>query len=1091
MSRISRRNILVLVLVLAATGGIAFAPAAAGSGPGIRLGVCDWTIGKSGDPAALGLAGSLGLDGVQVSLVPDGPSLALADPARRRAYLEAAERTGVAIASFAIGDLNDVPLKNDPRAETWLGQGIEIAAAMNVKVILVPFFGKGDLANDPAGVDATVAALKRLAPKAEKAGVTLALENWLSAGDNLKILERVGSPAVRVYYDVANSQDAGHSILDEIRLLKSHIAEFHAKDTKDLYGKGSMDFPAVRRAMEDIGYGGWLVMEGTKMPLGVEKSVRYDTDYLRSVFAAEKARAGWVLNEAEYFEKDGLSVLVFHDIYPEGKQGGLEIIQHGERVAALGDVRLEPAPGQWGKLPTVGKRVVDRTANRAEVPLNFEKEGISYKVRVEPDGDALVVTVDLERPLPKALVGKAGFNLELFPSAYFGKTYHLGRTDGVFPRQGNGPNTVDQSAVWATPLAEGPVFTAAAEDPMRRLTIESFAGDLRFFDGRSTETNGWFLVRSPIRAGATKGAVRWRITPNSVAGWRRQPVIGISQVGYHPAQDKRAIVELDPRTAELGAAALYKVDAAKGLVPVLERPLARWGRFLRYDYAIFDFTAVREPGAYVVRYRESETSPFLISSGVYRQGVWQPTLETFLPVQMCHVRVIDRGRIWHGFCHMDDALQAPPGLDIAFIEGYKQGPATATTFAADEHIPGLDRGGWHDAADHDLAGGAQAWATQLLALSRETFGLDSDQTSVDAARRNVILHVPDGKPDILQQVVHGVENLLGGYRAAGHSFTGITDPSLEQYGTLGEPASLTDNRLFDPSLKADEVKGDRSGRRDDRYAFTGRDTGMEYAAAAALAASSRVLRGFDNALAGECLKTAVKAWDFEQTHPPAREPNPYVPDRADAQEVLAATELLITTREARFAERLKALLPVVEAQVQEVGWAAARAIPYVRDAVFAKRVGAILAGYAAKLETELAKTPYGVPFEPRIWGVTWDIQEYAVRQYFLHRAFPKEFGRENVLRVLNYVLGCHPASATSLVSAVGAKSMTVAYGINLNDWTHIPGGGVSGPSLIRPDFPELKEPFPYLWQQAEYVLTGAATYVFTVLAADRLLNEGR
>jgi hypothetical protein len=379
----------------------------------------------------------------------------------------------------------------------------------------------------------------------------------------------------------------------------------------------------------------------------------------------------------------------------------------------------------------------------------------------------------------------------------------------------------------------------------------------------------------------------------------------------------------------------------------------------------------------------------------------------------------------------------------------------------------------------------------LLALSRETFGLDSDQTTVDTARRNVVLHVPDGKPDILQQVVHGVENLLTGYRIAGHSFAGISDPSLEQYGTLGEPASLTDNRVFDPSLGIDEVKGDRSGRRDDRYAFTGRDTGMECAAAAALAASSRVLRGFDDRLAKECLATAVKAWEFEQGHPPVRAPNPYIPERADSQEVLATAELLITTREARFADRLKALLPVIEAQVQEVGWAAARALPAVRDAEFSKRVASILAGYAAKLKMDLAKTPYGVPFEPHIWGVTWDIQEYAVRQYFLHKAFPREFDRENVLRVLNYVLGCHPASSTSLISAVGAHSMTVAYGINLNDWTHIPGGGVSGPSLIRPDFPELKEPFPYLWQQAEYVLTGAASYVFTVLAADRLLGETR
>jgi hypothetical protein len=231
-----------------------------------------------------------------------------------------------------------------------------------------------------------------------------------------------------------------------------------------------------------------------------------------------------------------------------------------------------------------------------------------------------------------------------------------------------------------------------------------------------------------------------------------------------------------------------------------------------------------------------------------------------------------------------------------------------------------------------------------------------------------------------------------------------------QYGTLGEPASLTDNRVFDPSLEADEAKCDRSGRRDDRYAFTGRDTGLEYAVAAALAASSRVLQGYDDPLAEECLATAVKAWEFEQSHPPVRERNPYVPERADSQEVLAAAELLITTGEARFAERLKALLPVIESQVEEVGWAAARTLPAVHDEEFSKNLGRILAAYAAKLKTDLAKTPFGVPFEPHIWGVTWDIQEYAVRQYFLHRAFPQEFDRENGLRVLNYVLGCHPAS---------------------------------------------------------------------------------
>jgi len=87
-----------------------------------------------------------------------------------------------------------------------------------------------------------------------------------------------------VYYDVANSHKAGYDIYKEIRQLGQNICEFHAKDYDDLYGKGSIDFEEVRRAMDDIGYRGWLVMEGTKMPLGVEESCRYDAEYLRSIF---------------------------------------------------------------------------------------------------------------------------------------------------------------------------------------------------------------------------------------------------------------------------------------------------------------------------------------------------------------------------------------------------------------------------------------------------------------------------------------------------------------------------------------------------------------------------------------------------------------------------------------------------------------------------------------------------------------------------------------------------------------------------------------------------------------------------------------
>jgi L-ribulose-5-phosphate 3-epimerase len=252
---------------------------------GFRLGVCDWTIGKRCDPAAFALAKKIGLDGVQVDFGggPDkDPPLFDADLQNR--YAEEAKAQNVRIASLALGALNEVAYKSDPRAEKWVDKAIDAAQAMRQRIILVAFFSKGDLKNDAAGTDAVVSKLKNIAPKAEKASVTLGVESWLSAKEHMAILDRVGSPAVQVYYDVANSHKMGYDIYQEIRTLGKRICQFHAKDYDDLFGKGSIDFKRVREAMDEIGYRGWLVMEGTKMPKGIEESCRYDAEYLRTLF---------------------------------------------------------------------------------------------------------------------------------------------------------------------------------------------------------------------------------------------------------------------------------------------------------------------------------------------------------------------------------------------------------------------------------------------------------------------------------------------------------------------------------------------------------------------------------------------------------------------------------------------------------------------------------------------------------------------------------------------------------------------------------------------------------------------------------------
>jgi len=251
---------------------------------GFKLAVCDWTIRKTADPGSFEIAKRIGLDGVQVDFGRGDNRLPLFDEELQQNMLKEARKQKMEIASLAMGVLNNVPYKSDPRAERWVRQGIDVAEAMGVKVILLAFFGEGDLKNDEQGVNMVVQRLRRIAPKAEMADITLGIESWLSAEQHIDIIERIGSPAVKVYYDVANSHKAGYDIYKEIRQLGPLICEFHAKDYDNLYGKGSIDFKEVRLAMDDAGYRGWLVMEGTKMPLGLEESCRYDAEYLRGIF---------------------------------------------------------------------------------------------------------------------------------------------------------------------------------------------------------------------------------------------------------------------------------------------------------------------------------------------------------------------------------------------------------------------------------------------------------------------------------------------------------------------------------------------------------------------------------------------------------------------------------------------------------------------------------------------------------------------------------------------------------------------------------------------------------------------------------------
>ncbi len=157
-----------------------------------------------------------------------------------------------------------------------------------------------------------------------------------------------------------------------------------------------------------------------------------------------------ILNDQDYFEMPGLNVMVFHDNYPESHQGGVSIIQNGVRIASNGDVRLEPAPGQWQPVPKVGERSVDRKNLTVSVPCAYpnpdlDRKGFNpiiypdlnfrYTVNVKAEGASVRITVDLEKELPAEWIGIVGFNLELFPGELFGKTFFMDDKAGIFPKR--------------------------------------------------------------------------------------------------------------------------------------------------------------------------------------------------------------------------------------------------------------------------------------------------------------------------------------------------------------------------------------------------------------------------------------------------------------------------------------------------------------------------------------------------------------------------------------------------------------------------------------------------------------------------------
>lgn len=786
-----------------------------------------------------------------------------------------------------------------------------------------------------------------------------------------------------------------------------------------------------------------------------------------------------MLNDSSYFETRGLNYFVFSNKYDamfdDSKISAVEIIHHGLRTATNGDVRLNPTPGQWDKLPVFINRTVDKAAKRIDVSLEYPQYAFAYTLTGEARDGGFYLSVSADKVLPDSLVGVAGLNMEFFPPVFFGHSYLMDGRPGLFPTSAADNMTVINGIVEPTPMAAGTVIEIAPDAPSKHITIRTTLPDskLMLFDGRNKQQNGTFVVRTLLPAGKTGKIAEWFIQAETNTRWLRTPTISYSQVGYHPAQQKMAVIELDKNDKPLSDITLYKVNSDGSLTAALSSKPVIWGMYTRYNYLQFDFSQVEEPGIYKLAYGDQTSGPFPIDANVY-QRAWYPTLDVFMPVQMDHMFVREAYRVWHGAAHLDDARQAP--VNYSHWDGWSQGASTDNRFKPGQHIPGLNVGGWFDAGDFDIQTPSQQQTVQSLTDIWEEFAPAHDETTVDQQAHYTEIHLPDGKPDVLQQIEHGVLQLAAQVNAIGYAIPGINESHLYQYRHLGDAVTKTDGT---------------AGNADDRMAFTNRTPALNYGTAAALAASARVLPALNPSLASEALRIAEFIWKDEHNRKAGKEEESPTPfnrfQQLTASECRAAFELWRATGNAMYKARVDELLPELTRQFNRNAALIVRLAPFMDD-TFKQQVKPQIKAYIAqqtKLET---LNPFGIGISLNSWAGNAMILRNGIINYQILKLFPELGSPELVFRNLNYIYGCHPYHNRSFVSGVGAQPKRVAYGNNRADHSFIPGGIVPGIRLLKPDFPENRDDYQFHWSENEYVIPLAPDYIYLVHAVNRLLE---
>ncbi len=578
-------------------------------------------------------------------------------------------------------------------------------------------------------------------------------------------------------------------------------------------------------------------------------------------------------------------------------------------------------------------------------------------------------------------------------------------------------------------------------DPKLNVVFECAAG-FSFDDHRRFDAPNYIVGVSLPKEG--EDTAEFYVTLPEIAEYRPRASLRYSRIGYPLAGEKYAMLEW-PRNAPRPGDEV-RIENRRGR--------ARWrGHFgptqtvddFQNNYAEFDFSGLNRPGEYRIVWSEGKSEWFQVKESVFDESLWEKTMDYFIPFEMCHAEVdLGEAAPGHGACHKDDAARAP--ANFTGPDGFHSYEALGTPYAPGQHVS-LPLGGWHDAGDFDLNVPAQSFVVWTLALAWEEFGLIRDAGTLDVTDRTWRAGVPDGVPDILQQIEWGARWLLSVQQKDGRVYNGVCAKREQRSGRPLE--TITDGS---------------PGNEDDRLLYVDYHGDQQLNFIIATAAAGRALKESNPALAKKCLKAARKAFRYFERNDEVYRAGSYTDPEVtggerDASVIAAAIELYLSTWDKAYLGvigKLAGTLPGLKLEwplprvttpgkFRYVPPFLARLYPRLEDGDLKETVLATCRRAAGLLAERMEVRPWPLDtWEFGLWGNNGTGLSRVFDTYWLTDLAPDILPPGKPLRNMLWLFGLHPTCDTVFVAGLGFPETQHLYNCHLHALNGYEPGNVPG-----------------------------------------------